>query len=118
MACWWRPRPWPWSIPATRQPYCNACRTWYRTIRAGRTPLAVAQQLAATAAATIDDPVKRVRFRLSCCQGGCGPTRLELFWETADRRGPASLEAWLDVARRNAAVQALDEGGGRGEPEA
>jgi hypothetical protein len=96
-------------LPATRQPYCNACRTWYRTIRAGRTPLAVAQQLAVTAGGAIDAPVKRVRFRLSCCQGGCSPTRLELFWETADRRGPASLEAWLDVALRNSAMQALDE---------
>ncbi len=97
-------------IPATRLPYCNSCGTWYRTIRAGRTPQAAAQRLAEVAAATLDAPAKGVRYRLSCCQGGCGPTRLELFWETTDRGDPASLEAWLDVPQRNLATQALDQG--------
>ena len=87
-------------IPATRLPYCNGCGTWYRTIRAGRTPQAAAERLADVAAATLDAPAKWVRYRLSCCQGGCGPTRLELFWETADRSDPASLDG---LARRPAA---------------
>jgi hypothetical protein len=99
-------------IPATRLPYCNACRSWYRTIRAGRTPPAAAAQLARLAdpAAAIDAPARGVRYRLSSCQGGCGPTRLELFWETADRRSLMSLESWLDTSQRNAAMQTLDEG--------
>ena len=98
-------------VPATRLPYCNGCGTWYRTIRAGRTPQAVAQRLAPVAAAPLDIPAKGVRYRLSCCQGGCGPTRLELFWETVGRSDPASLDVWLDAWQRNAATQALDEGG-------
>ncbi len=97
------------AIPAARLPYCNTCRTWYRTMRAGRTPLAAARKMARLAAAAIDAPVKRVRYRLSCCQGGCGPTRLELFWESGDG-GEGFLEAWLDAAQRDAAMQALDEG--------
>ncbi len=100
-------------IPASRLPYCNACRSWHRTMRAGRTAPAVATRLARLAdpaAAAIDAAGKGVRYRLSCCQGGCGPTRLELFWESADRTGLMSLEAWLDASRRNAAMQMLDEG--------
>jgi hypothetical protein len=97
-------------VPATRQPYCNACRSWYRTVRAGRVCLAVAARLAEAGSARIEAPVKRVRYRLSCCQGGCGPTRLELFWEGPDSRGHSSIDAWLDVEHRNQAAQALDQG--------
>ena len=96
-------------IPATRQPYCNACRSWYRTVRAGRLRFAVAARLAEAGSAKIEAPVKWVHYRLSCCQGGCSPTRLELFWDAPDRRGRSSIDAWLDVEHRNQAVQALDE---------
>ena len=101
-------------IPATRQPYCNACRSWYRTVRAGRLCLAVAMRLAEAGSAKIEDPVKWVRYRLSCCQGGCSPTRLELFWEAPDPRGHSSIETWLDVEHRNQAVQAWIRGKGEG----
>jgi hypothetical protein len=97
-------------IPAARLPYCKACRSWYRTVRAGRVPLALAQRLAEVASATIDDPVSWVRYRLACCQGGCGPTRLELFWESPERGGRRAIDAWLDVEHRQRAMAALDEG--------
>ena len=102
-------------LPAMWQPYCNTCRSWYRTIRAGRVPLAVAQRLADVASATIANPAPWIRYRLACCQGGCSPTRLELFWEAPHRRGHFAIEAWLDTEHRNQAMQALDGGGMRDE---
>ena len=45
-------------VPATRLPYCNACRSWYRTIRGGRVPQATAQWMAAAAGIEMIDAGK------------------------------------------------------------
>ena len=95
-------------VPATRLPYCNRCRSWYRTIRSGRISLATAQELAPLAQVPAGEAsLKSARTRLSNCTGGCGPTRLELSWEGAGGRTCLSV-AWLDAEGRDRACRALD----------
>lgn len=94
-------------IPAVRQPYCNHCHSWYRTVRSGRIPEALARQVAEAAAVTIGGPFKAARFRLSNCVAGCGSTRLELSWETPDGQTFLST-VWLEPQRRDTIGQVLD----------
>lgn len=103
-------------VPAARLPYCSACGTWYRTIRGGRVSQTTAQSMAAAAGIEMIEPGKWLRYRLSCCRGGCGPTSLVLSWDSPARGGLWSAEAWLDAAQRLRMMQALDEVGETAEP--
>lgn len=94
-------------VPATRQPYCNCCRSWYRTIRSGRVSAAAAQQLAQLANSTVGQQIKSARYRLSNCSSGCGMTRLELSWEELDGRTFLNV-MWLDGDQRDLAGRTLD----------
>ena len=99
-------------VPATRQPYCGQCRTWYHTIRAGRVNMTDAHRLAESAAMeAAPDRCRRVHYRLTTCDAGCGLTGFELWWYEAKRvdRGPRSLQVWLDHDRRNQVTTVLDE---------
>ncbi len=97
--------------PAARQPYCCRCRTWYRTVRAGRVDAARAAAVAQAAGIAMDAPPRSARFRLQNCLGGCGPTRLVLSSETAD--GEQSLSRiWLDAADRDRITHALESQAG------
>jgi hypothetical protein len=93
--------------PAVSQPYCNACRSWYRTVRSGRIPAATASAVAQAAAVPLGDRVKSARYRLSNCSGGCGLTRLELSWEDLDGRTFLGV-AWLEAALRDRVGHLLD----------
>ena len=100
------------SVTAARLPYCNRCRSYYRTIRSRRIDLATARRLADLvdvpnlAAAEFRAP----RCRLIACREGCGPTGLVLFWSDA-AGGLSSGYIWLDAPQRNRVLEALD-----GEP--
>ena len=95
------------TIPATRVPYCNRCRSWYRTIRSGRIDVPTARRLAALAGVEELNHPRSARYRLSSCQGGCGPTRLELTWE--EPNGAVDLvRQWLDPAARSHVAAILD----------
>ncbi len=98
-------------LPATWQPYCNGCRSWYRTIRSGRITAAIARRVAAAAEVPLGQQLKWARYRLSNCAAGCGRTRLELSWEEPGGRTLVS-DTWLDASRRDQVGQALDEGRG------
>ena len=93
--------------PATQLPYCRRCRSWYRTIRAGRlTPGALAA-VASLAGTQPPETPSRGQFRLRQCLGGCAPARLELAWRTAG--GDAQrAESQLDAERLAAVSRALD----------
>ena len=93
--------------PALRQPYCNRCRSWYRTVRAGRVNVPAARQMAQYTGLPAMDQPKRARYRLACCHSGCGLTRLELSWEGME--GGILTGAWLDSELRNRVNQLLDE---------
>jgi hypothetical protein len=113
-------------LPAAAQPFCSRCRTWYRTIRAGRIDGDALRRLAELAAAGRppiegDRPVgggeiRGAWFRVQNCLGGCGPARLQLSWEEADRRRLA--DASLAPGQLREALDAIDRQQGGGEPAA
>ncbi|MFZ5830737.1 MAG: hypothetical protein ACOY3P_11650 [Planctomycetota bacterium] len=92
---------------ALRQPYCDRCRSWYRTIRSGKVDAATAQQAAAAIGQSIESPNSAVRYRMRSCRSGCSSARLELFWEKVDGAA-GELDVWLDAAQRNCVMHALD----------
>lgn len=94
-------------LPAVRQPYCNGCRSWYRTTRSGRLSGGEGSELGQLAGVEIPQQAAWLRFRLIQCAGGCGPTGLKLFWETAD--GDAvDATAWLAPELRDRITNFLD----------
>jgi len=95
------------TIPAMRVPFCNCCGTWYRTVRNGKLDQPTARRLVELIGVEEIGHPRTSRFRLSACQGGCGPTRCELSWE--DESGAVSLvRIWLDASNRNRVVEILD----------
>jgi hypothetical protein len=95
-------------IPAMRVPYCNQCRTWYRTVRGGKIDASTGLRLAESLGADEIGAIRSPRYHLSTCQGGCGPTRCELSWEEAD--GTIDLvQVWLDAAGRHQVAAILDK---------
>ncbi len=95
------------TLPALRAPYCNRCRSWYRSIRNGRVDVPTARRLAELLRVEEVGNPRSFRYRLSACHGGCGPTRCELSWE--DAGGALNLvQLWLDAAGRNQVVAILD----------
>ena len=96
------------TIPAVRVPYCNRCKTWYRTVRNGKIDVSTARRLAEMCGVEDIDKFHSPRYRLSCCHGGCSPTCCELTWE--DSGGTVELaRVWLDGEKRNAVATILDE---------
>ena len=88
------------TIPAFRVPYCNRCRTWYRTVRNGKIDVPTARRLAETCGVDEIAGLRSPRYRLSCCHAGCGPTYCELSWE--EPNGAVDLvRVWLDAEQRN-----------------
>jgi hypothetical protein len=94
------------TIPAVRVPYCSQCRSWYRTVRNGKIDLATAVRLAGLLDVEPPERPRSARYRLSACQGGCGPSRCELSWEHG--AGVDLVRTWLDVQKRNEVAAVLD----------
>jgi hypothetical protein len=95
------------TIPAVRVPYCNRCKTWYRTVRNGKIDVSTARRLAETCGVEGIENFHSPRYRLSCCHGGCSPTCCELTWEDSD--GTVELaRVWLDGEKRNQVATILD----------
>jgi hypothetical protein len=96
------------TIPAFRVPYCNRCRSWYRTVRNGKIDVPTARRVAETCGVDEIAGLRSPRYRLSCCHAGCGPTYCELSWE--EPRGSVDLvRLWLDAEKRNQLTAILDE---------
>ncbi len=96
------------TFPAVRVPYCNRCRSWYRTVRSGRIDEPTARRLAELLGVEEIEGLRSPRYRLSTCQSGCGPTRCELSWEEAG--GAVDLvRLWLDAGQRNQVTAILDD---------
>ncbi len=96
------------TIPAFRVPYCNRCRSWYRTVRNGKIDLPTARRLAETCGVDEIAGLRSPRYRLSCCHAGCGPTYCELSWE--EPNGAVDLvRLWLDAEKRNQVTAILDQ---------
>ncbi|MEN6405068.1 MAG: hypothetical protein ABFC77_01225 [Thermoguttaceae bacterium] len=95
------------TLPALKSPYCNECKTWYRAVRGAKLDQATARRLAERFGVDEIGRLQSPRFRLSACQGGCGPTRCELSWEESDG-SVAMVRVWLDPAGRNEVAAILD----------
>jgi len=92
---------------AGRAPYCNVCRSWYRTVRTGALGGDAAVKLAEAASLRIAEPLGAAHYRLSHCASGCGPARLQLARDGA--QGDARrCEAWLVAVERERVVKVLD----------
>ncbi len=96
------------TIPAVRVPYCDRCGSWFRTIRNGKIDLPTSRRLAELLDVDRPDRVRSPRYRLSACQGDCGPTRCELSWERSGG-GVDLARVWLDDKQRSEVVAILDE---------
>lgn len=90
-----------------RLPYCDRCRSWYRTTRTGELDGGAAAEVAGLAGIRLPRHVRSTRYRLQACTGGCGPTALELHWERA-RGGRSSQRVWLDAQRRDQVSRIVD----------
>ena len=95
-------------VTSMRMPYCDRCRSWYRTTRAGDLDVAIASRVAELAGIRLPRRIRSARFRLQACTGGCGPTALELFW-VQTRGARSSQRVWLDTDQRNRISRVLDE---------
>jgi hypothetical protein len=95
------------TVPGVGVPYCNRCGTWYRTVRGGKIDASTALRLAELVGVEDIGRPRSPRYRLSACQGGCGPTRCELSWE--EPGGTVDMvQVWLDAAGRNQVAAILD----------
>lgn len=94
-------------VTAVRLPYCNGCRSWYRTIRSGRLDEPAAHRLADLLAIAIPTGIRAIHYRLIACQSGCPPAGLSLFWEQSDKEG-ASGPHWLDASQQRQVVELLE----------
>ncbi len=96
------------TLPAVQSPYCSRCGTWYRTIRSGKIDQPTVLRLAELMGIEEIGQAHSPRYRLSACQGGCGPTRCELSWDE-DAEGTVALACvWLDPAGRSQITAVLD----------
>jgi hypothetical protein len=87
------------TIPASRQPYCDRCRSWFRTVRQGDLAQALASEMAAEVGIESPDDVRRATYRLVGCRSGCGTSGFELCWELPNgQRKTARL--WISADDR------------------
>lgn len=93
--------------PITRLPYCNKCGTWFRTIRSGRMDAEGVRAVAELADLKPETEPKSGRFRLSCCEGGCGVSSLVVLWEDA-AGATFTGEAALEPDARNRVMEIAD----------
>ncbi len=95
--------------PAARQPYCDRCRSWYRTTRRGRISVPLARQVAKLAAMKAIDHATGAQYRVVRCDGGCGPVGFELSWKMAGGRSTVA-RTWVSLGERDQIATWLDAG--------
>lgn len=86
-------------IPASRQPYCNVCHTWFSTVRRGRLTTSSAGEVVAMLGMELPDGTRDGTYRIVHCQGGCGPAGFEVCWELPDG-GRTVKCVWVSRADR------------------
>jgi len=93
-------------VPAARQPYCDQCRSWYRTMRRGKLDAESVVPLADAAGLEIPDGEHQAQYRLVSCQGGCGAIGFEICWDLADGRSRA-VRSWVAAEDRATLMEKL-----------
>jgi len=95
-------------LPALGLPYCCHCESWYRTARSGRLRQPYAQRLADMFHLSLPERLRRIRYRLLSCEGGCQPMGLEFIWRRRRADGRFAT-VWLTDQGRDAVQRVLDE---------
>jgi hypothetical protein len=95
-------------LPAVALPYCCHCESWYRTTRSGRLRQPFAQRLAEMFHLSLPERLRRIRYRLLMCEGGCQPMGLEFLWRRRHADGRVTT-VWLTDRGRDAVLRVLDE---------
>ena len=81
-------------VPASMQPYCNQCRTWFSTVRRGHLAAASAKEVGVALGMEASEGLQEGTYRIVHCQGGCGVAGFEISWELADGGGNAK-QVWV-----------------------
>jgi len=93
---------------ALRRPFCRRCRSWYSTRGAGRLDEATVRRLAEELSLPLDGSAEKGRYRLICCDRGCGPSGFSLSCGEPPRPvGPEIV--WLDDREQNHVMEILKE---------
>lgn len=87
-------------VPASRQPYCDRCRTWFSTVRRGRAAAVTAGKLANAIGMEPPEDHQGARYRFVHCQGGCGVAGLEICWELPNGRW-RTTRRWISPGNRS-----------------
>ena len=94
-------------LPAARQPYCDRCRSWFRTTRRGRIDAESARRLDGFLQIEFPDEVELIDYRIVSCSAGCDPTGFEASW-VGESGQSASAGVWLNADHRIQLAQTLD----------
>jgi hypothetical protein len=95
-------------LPATRQPYCSHCRSWFRTTRRGRIGTNSAKRLADVLGIEFPKNGASIDYRVVSCSAGCDPTGLEICW-VGESGKTTSARVWLNSDQRNQVTKTLDQ---------
>ena len=95
-------------VPASRQPYCNRCRSWFQTTRRNALTVEAARRVAAAAGVELPDGFVSAGCRVVSCRGGCGPIGFEI-WSEQPRAKRSVVRRWLDLDTAYQIPRAIDE---------
>jgi hypothetical protein len=91
------------------RPYCNHCRSWFRPTRRGRLDPDRAAEVVHRIGRSPPEPASAADYRMLTCNGGCGPTGMDLRW----LGNPAAGDRyWLDATARGKVWEVLDQAKG------
>ena len=91
---------------STRHPYCPECKSWYRTMRAGKVDESTVEKLNGLLGGEPTNESGPGRYQISTCRGGCQRAR----WRFAGKNGTGQIETrWLGREELEAVNRILDE---------
>lgn len=91
-------------VAALNQPFCRHCHSWYRTVQRGNLTAPNAAALGGLEGVPSQYPGD-LKYDISRCQGGCGPTRLRLSWDN----DAESRDLWLNADQWQGAAKVINE---------
>jgi len=98
-------------IPWMRHPYCDRCRSWFRTVRRGSLSRRSGEWVASRQKLSAEH--LPLEYRLLSCESGCGATGLDVSWPVTQSVGgvvPAGgVRLWLSKDDCRSLLALLDE---------
>ncbi|MHB8901538.1 MAG: hypothetical protein ACYC6Y_22530 [Thermoguttaceae bacterium] len=97
-------------VPASRQPYCDRCRTWFRTVRRGTFTASGGHAIARVAGLEAPEMLHGGTYRIVDCQGGCGAAGLEICWQLPEGLSKEA-RGWVPAGDRTRLEEILSPAG-------